>query len=249
MVGVRSWPIRFKFYRRRRCRATTATASGGTTARGYIIKTVKRRPVGRALVAAFMVLYPRAFGCWLHCFNNNNILLVRGGGNHYYFYYCFVHRGRVRRWKPCDGDSLNGGGGSSSYRSSSTTHGRFSPSRSFGLPSPVHSVSLTRTRSHSHRCRLTIVRPSHLFRYGTLSPPRARPTVSLVAIAARPPFTDIHRPYYHSTATHPFSVSISVSLARHLSTRLFPPYHHLLTTDVCMVVVVVRRACSSSKLL
>lgn len=92
-----------------------------------------------------MVLYARAFGCWLHCFNNNNILLVRGGGNHYYFYYCFVHRGRVRRWKPCDGDSLNGGGGSSSYRSCSTTHGRFSPSRSFGLPSTVHSVSLTRT--------------------------------------------------------------------------------------------------------
>jgi len=70
----------------RRSRATTATVSGGATARGYIIKTVKRRPVGRAqLVAAFMVLYARAFGCWLHCFNNNNILLVRGGGNHYYF--------------------------------------------------------------------------------------------------------------------------------------------------------------------
>jgi len=59
LVGVRSWPIRFKNYRRRRSRATTATVSGGATARGYIIKTVKLRPVGRAIVAAFR-LYTRA---------------------------------------------------------------------------------------------------------------------------------------------------------------------------------------------
>jgi len=227
LVGVRSWPVRFKNYRRRRDRATTATVSGGgATARGYIVKTVKRRPVGRALVAAFMVLYARAFGCWLHCFNNNNILLVRGGGNHYYFYYCFVHRGRVRRWKPCDGDSSNGGGGSSSYRSSSsTTHGRFSPSRSFGLPSPVRSVPLARTRSLSLAPLPSHRRPtlSPLPLWLSFSPTRAPHGLSLVAARppARPPI--VHR-YTHTVLPldrHPPVRPFDFCLTRPVS--FYPP--------------------------
>jgi len=114
------------------------------------------------------------------------------------------------------------------------------------------SVSLVRTpvtgssgpsRSHpftlsGHRSRLTVVRPSRLFRYGSLSPPRARPTLGVLSLSLtrrHPPAVRRYILYTQTvpppppplddTATRPSAHWISVSRSHAaLDHPSHPPY-------------------------